>query len=484
MHFPSRRLVGAILILGPALAAISTLTAAGPAAEITTTPPVAPVSSAHELFITNVGVVDDVRAQAGGPWHFGTMMRNLAGDVTPELFVDRWLLTMISAPPSAPVINGETVYDAGKAAAVAEFRNRWPKLASGALDLDQSPFRLLAIVNRPDLVKTDEFGPTAFGEARFIYGAYDPIGLTPQRFFVIFEFGVPADSCSKILEWANRWHGLGAFTLGSSAYNAALQAITDSIVLRDPNSSAPNQSHLLQFRSNEIELLDTVGDLVWNLREWNLIAAGSNPNQALLKPVTTKQTPHFSYVTTPAGRQVLQEYLDQNQAAILAGTHTVPDVFASPSAGNVGFETGNAINTCSHQTPSATCGISNQQCASSGTKWWAPGYVPQCNGTPAEGQIRHLFALQTCSGCHSRETGVQFTQVSNRTFGQEAVLDRFLTGNGYPINDTFFGAALPHTFGELAHRTYVLTRMLGLNCNENPLDELQSIQAEMGSRVH
>jgi hypothetical protein len=219
------------------------------------------------------------------------------------------------------------------------------------------------------------------------------------------------------------------------------------------------------------------------LREWNLIATGPDPNLATLKSVTAKQTPHFTFLQTSGGRDILREFLDQNRTAILDGTHVVPDTFVSSSSGPVSFQTGDARNDCGHPMPTGNCHSGNPLCLGFGTRWWAPGYVPQCNGSVADGEVRHKFALQTCSGCHFTETGVNFSQVSNRLTGQESSLSSFLTGVGYPIDDVFFGSALPHSFGDLDHRASVLTRMLGLDCNGNALQDLQDMQGEMGSRV-
>ena len=114
--------------------------------------------------------------------------------------------------------------------------------------------------------------------------------------------------------------------------------------------------------------------------------------------------------------------------------------------------------------------------------------------TVIKAEVRHKFALQTCSGCHFHETGTPFKMVTNREAGQDSQLSKFLTGIGYPINDAVIPNALDgggtmvavtHSFNELQARADKLTRMLGLACGSpSALTELQEMQNEMGTRVH
>lgn len=436
----------------------------------------------QELLVRHVSVVEDpVRTAPGGCWHFGTMLRNIAGDQAPGRFTHTWLQTLITPQ----TVNGVPFFDPARAAGFTLFRDRWPKLGNGLPDVDQSPFRLLAIVNRPDLLQVGPNGPTSFGECRFVYGAFDPLAPAGQELlFVIFEFDVPAAGCAAVKNLALAWHAMGSLALPSPAFNAALQTITDSIVQRQPGSLRINQSNLKQLRSNEFGLLGS--NLVWELREWHLVP-NQQQNDGALTTTTTKQQPWFSFLGTAPNRQILADYLQSARPAILAGTHVVPD-HVPANGGLVAFQAGSAINTCSHPAPANGCTISNAQCGGNGTKWWAPGFVPQCNGTVADGEVRHKFALQTCAGCHGHETGAQFTHISHRAPGQASNLSKFLTGVGYPIPDLFFGAALPHSFNDLQHRATVLQRMTSLDCAgvgaNAPGVVLSGIRAETGSRVH
>jgi len=450
------------------------------------------IDPSRELMVIDHRVLDDARALGAGPWSFGTLMTRLAGSEDPAVFVEHWFDTLTQPQ----IVNGVSVFDVDKAFAFAQFRFQWQSASAAAepegpsLLMRLAPFRLLAIVNRPDLVKVGPNGITQYGEGRFVFGAYDiESPSTVHNFFVIFEYGLPAESCADVLDWATRWHGLSAYAIESESYRAALQAVTDSFTLPSVLTSKPNGSLLNQLRTNEFDLGD---DFFWNLREWNLVDHGT-PDFATLDTVTTKQTPHFAYLNTTAGRTILQQYLDQNSVDILAGIHVVPDYFQTTGFGVRSFQSGDAENSCFHPQPHVV-GLCN---GAKGTRWWAPGYRGQPEEAPVSvvtADVRHKFALQTCSGCHFQETGTGFTMVSARQVGQESQLSRFLTGLNYPINDAVIPNALDaggtmvpvtHSFNDLQARAGKLVRMLGLNCQiGSALGELQTIQAEMGTRVH
>ena len=79
-------------------------------------------------------------------------------------------------------------------------RPQTPALRAGeSLDMAKSPFRLLAIVNRLDLRKTDSAGEFHAGEGRFVFGLVDvEAGCMPLEFVVIFEYGQRAESVEEI----------------------------------------------------------------------------------------------------------------------------------------------------------------------------------------------------------------------------------------------------------------------------------------------
>ncbi len=110
------------------------------------------------------------------------------------------------------------------------------------LDMSQAPFRLIAIVNRPDLRLVADDGTAIGGEGRFVFQVLGPTlavnalagavevmdaTVTPQKFTVIFEYSLPVARASDTLVWARRWHGLGALPFGAD-YNATLRALTNA----------------------------------------------------------------------------------------------------------------------------------------------------------------------------------------------------------------------------------------------------------------
>ena len=85
-------------------------------------------------------------------------------------------------------------------------------------DLANAPFRLLAIVYRPDLGVVDGNGTIrSAGEARFVFTALDlskvrPLDeASPLPFTVIFEYGLRASDRDGVKAWAERWHRLAAW---------------------------------------------------------------------------------------------------------------------------------------------------------------------------------------------------------------------------------------------------------------------------------
>jgi len=337
----------------------------------------ASVDSSRELFITDVGVVDDRRAQNGGPWSFGGLMTRLAGDVDPEQFVAAWADTLTNTP----IVNEDTTMDDpgfidGKEAAMEKFFASWRVRSAGpGFDLDTAPFRLLAIVNRPDLLSLSDGDVQSAGEARFVFAAVDPSDPDPthaaagsRKFFVIFEYGIPAESCTELKGWHQRWHDLSQLPIGSPRYKAALELVTNDFTLPDPTYPAPNGAKLNQLRSNEFFL--TTDSFFWDLREWNLIRPPDGPWQALLTSVTTKQTPSFQYIDQPARNLALRAWLEANTWEIRNGVHEVGEKIGGPRS--PAFLGGMAVNDLVSQLRPPNV---NSLPPVAGTLWWAPRYA-------------------------------------------------------------------------------------------------------------
>ncbi|MCE9671734.1 hypothetical protein LY474_28390 [Myxococcus stipitatus] len=325
-----------------------------------------------ELMITDVSVVDDpVRTAPGGAWHFGTVMREMAGGQDPSELVRAWLKTWLTKQ----MVNGLEIPP--RPEMQTQILGPWEARSGGPskpLDFNSAPFRLLAIVNRIDL-RHEGFQA---GEGRFIFGAVAPDGA-PLEFTVILEYALPGGSAQAIQAWAEDWHALGAVRVGSAGYNARLQALTDRFSKAGVMSGRHVGSALNQIRTNEIQLEEP-----WEMREFVLSPLG-------LLPTTVKLTPANHFENT----RMLADYLMQNQSDVLAERHEVPN-----SLGGIPFLGANALVPLDFF-------------------WRAPN---------VSNEVRHKFSINTCSGCHAGETQTEFLHVSPRQAGQASVLSPFLRG--------------------------------------------------------
>lgn len=353
------------------------------------------VDIARELMVRAIPVVEDptrttwngsLADPKAGAWHFGRLMTQLAGPAqNPSDFTREWL----SKWESPQLVNGINVPARTNIGPLVI--GPWPKLPDGRLDLTRAPMRLLAIVNRMDL---KNLASGNAGEGRFVFGVLDGAGNQTQ-FTVIFEYRLPAANQAELDQWANRWHALSTFPIGSPDYNNALQDVTDRFT---GTIGAPSLS---QLRTNEIALTSP-----WELREFRIDA------NAKLAQVTVAQTANLPLNQSPP----LADWINQNQAAILAGTHQVPLQF-----------NGQPFRAGAAETPF-------------GIFWNSPGIISP--------DARFLFSVNTCNGCHAGETNTTFLHVGPRNPGFEAPLSGFLTG--ITVNDPVNGT--PRTFNDLAAR--------------------------------
>ncbi len=360
------------------------------------------VRTAQELAIRDTSVVDDPRRTSfdapatdpsRGVWTFGRLMRDLAPTpesapaLTEQVFRS-WLQNQ--------TINGFQV--AARPAMQSVVLDSWPRTPDGLLDLDRSPLRLLAIMNRVDL---RDLSRGDAGEGRFVFGVLGA-GANPEQFTVILEYRLPASTTDDVLGWANAWHALSTHPFPSEEYNAALEAITTRFARRGAAPGRPNGSALNALRTNEIAL-----EPRWELRQFGLSAASG-----LLEPRGVDLTPDLGF----NGSDRLARFVNQNAPAIIAEQFSVPAQFeGSPFLG------GSVFNDL--------------------VAWTAPGIL--------DNEARFHLSLNTCNGCHgSQETNTGFLQISPRFPGQSATLSPFMTGT--TVSDPVTGA--PRTLNDLGRR--------------------------------
>jgi hypothetical protein len=377
-----------------------------------------------------------------GPWSFGLLISNIANTavtgITPSDFVLRWLQSY----QFAQTINGDTVQ--AVSAVQSQIVSPWQTATAaeggfppGAVDVAIAPFRLLAIVNRVDLRDNSTYGgPEPAGEARFVFENLGQFSTneTPSPFTVILEYAVPLHGCDQVQAWGAQWAALNALPLPSAAFNNALQAITDQFSKAGQNSAQlPNMSAIAQIRAN-----DDLGPQLWESREFNLDSSG------FLVETAVKATPADRYNNTTD----LLAFINSVPAP---GKYcTLPPLTAAPSI---------SIPVIFNGKP-----FLGGYAPSEGEPgmFWTPPYLSVSTCC-----VRHILSLNTCNGCHSRETGNGaaangFTHVKPRNFGVQSSLSGFLTGTS--VLDPSGCTSDIYNYSDLARRVQDLNSLVTCGC--------------------
>lgn len=392
------------------------------------------VDAHRTLVVTDPSVLGDCTRTtdactgAGAPlgkWTFGYLMQQLAGTVDPAVFTKSWL----DQWGADQTVNGFTV--AKRPHMKDDIVANWPTTASGALDLARAPFRLIAIVNRIDLAENLIYGSGSAGEGRFVFQALGPPPLCrPLDFTVIFEYGIQKAGCSELRDWAQQWVALGTQPFPSAAYNAALEVLTEQFV--HPAGA------LSQLRTNEIALA-RLGDNTWEMREFHLTGGA-------LVETTVRRTPAFKFNLT----QTLADWANANP-----GTPTSPvDVPRDYPTGMPFLGATGVMDTTDFF-------------------WKGP---TDTSISPSD--ARHALSLNTCNGCHARETQTPFTHLklsidattttsttlpstcTNTAAVGTVDLSGFLTGEDVP--DPVTGVS--RHFGDLDNRRTILASIANRSC--------------------
>jgi hypothetical protein len=399
------------------------------------------VDENRSLLIKDLSVVETA-SQLDGVWDFGSLIKGLAGSDDPKVmsdFVLDWLETFNH--DGSLVVNGFPLLK--KPIAQQRSLDNWKEL-SGCIDGEPctlnfgiAPFRLSAIVNRIDLTKLDGNNlPLDAGEVRFVFSLYNVLtGKAPEHdleidFSFIFEyeqFLSSTDPHNRFTEWrelARDWHTLGMIAHGKS-YNLALQNLVQDKIKINAMPNKPNGSALNQLRTNDAK------GFLWKLREFHI-----EPHTGKLNVVPVAQTPDGTFI----GTERLGNFINQNEEAILTGSHTIPLSFKGEP-----FQAGEA-----------PVGI--------------PFDAPNINNSEA----RHKLALNTCSGCHQHETPTFFQHVPTRQSGEETKLSGFLTGK--TKTDPVTGES--RFFNELLTRKIILQEIIKAEPTI-PLSHVRSIEAQL-----
>jgi len=402
----------------------------------------APTSIADSLMITDTTVVQDFDktwscptggaspvGNATGEWTFWQLMENIANgsaatsDYIKQLF-DHW--------NSVQVVNSHNVN--ARPNVYQSIIEQW-EIRSGGLGAtllpEHSPFRLLGIVLRADLRGGGGvYGGGDAGEGRFVFSLHDGnCNSMPKT--LILEYKVPIAGCSNVRSWAQDWKALAS----SVNYNDDLAALTKVFSDAGANPSAPNQSAISQLRTNEF----LAGSPLWELREFVLPSSGG-----FLTETTVKQEPHVASNNSP----LLANYVNANWPALVgppAGQHEVTELHLGTP-----FLAGAAPAPLLWNVPSAMLTVPT-----------TPSPITPLPATIRDDALFQL-GLNTCSGCHTVETGTGFAHLHyNTPPGVSAILSGFLTGTSLP--DPRNGA-IPRSFNDLARRAADLDAAASMAC--------------------
>jgi len=436
-------------------------------------PPVPTFDVTRTLMITDPAVVEDPSrtfnpcapaASAGTPlgtWTFGYLMTQMANQAATGTDPADLVLDWLSTWSTSQVVNG---FGVTKRPTISDIIDAWPKVAAtGKLDLAKAPMKLLAIVNRIDLAGNASYGNVGGAEGRFVFGVLTPTCGT-RPFTVILEYGVPRRTCSSLRDWAIAWRNLDGMTPGTSAYDAALEALTEQFAHANADPTKLAGSAIDQVRTDENALHPPgTEDPEWELREFTLgLAAGG----VRLGAATVKQTPDENFNGERGGGRSadLATWINANEAALLAGTATVPVNLPFPPGDH--FLAGSTlnfftfINGTNHKDYWTAAGITNNQ-------------------------ARHKMSLNTCNGCHGEETHTGFLHVHPTTFGSPASLSGFLTGTTVPDPVV---PSTSRTFNELASRAVRLEEIADSTCGKLSLVKAAAQQVfplpPLGLRPH
>ena len=397
----------------------------------------AAIDADRSLLIRDLGVVEDAtrtRASCGqasmGVWSFGHLMEQVANTpvtgVTGAQFTRAWLDLWLTEQ----VVNGWSV--SPRWATGLRLLDPWIAASGGPdmpLDLSRAPFRLLAIVNRVDLRHQAAYGGSSGGQLRFVFMFMAPgEGCRATPFQVIFEFTVPAVDCMDQQAWARRWKDLDRLPIGTPAYNAALEAITQHVVAANAAPGRPNGSALQVIRTNESHLAplpEYGGD--WEFREF---VVDARTHRLRMGPLA--QTPAYGL----SDATQIAPYVNGHAAAIDAGTHVVPLTYPA----GLPFRAGSLIY---------------------------PRFSYRSAPEIADPHIRHRFSIATCDGCHGAETLTNFSHVGTAPIGTPAPLSGFLTGIWAP--DPVDVTPVRH-FADLERRAADLDAFVNTPCFVSPLD--------------
>jgi hypothetical protein len=306
------------------------------------------------LLIRDLSVVGETTA-TNRPWVFSSLFARAVAPAEPESALKGWLEEWTVKKS----VNGYPL----RSRSIGSLISLWPKSTRFNLIPEKAPFRLAAIVMRPDLVEGNLRKP----EIRFIYSGYNRRVGKSIPFTIIFEFellGAEVDS-HGVPRWAHTLIQLQSLPWGDP-FNNALQEATEQLTGR-----------LLQVRTNEFYL-----DSPWELREFHPDKNG------YLRLAPTAQTPDWSLQNS--NHSDFKIWAEAHRDQVLKGTYNLSKHFLGGSAPlpNEGFS-------------------------------WL-------RNLGWEESLRLGVSKNTCNGCHGGDTNTRFTHIAPRENGARSKISDFL----------------------------------------------------------
>lgn len=244
---------------------------------------------------------------------------------------------------------------------------------------------------------------------------------------------------------------------GTVAYNNALQHITDQFKQSCTNPAKPSQNSINQIRTNEFFGVPTA----WELREFHLSSEGGlitvpvqmEPNgrfNSQSSPSTDADGVRFAtYVNSHASQIAINRYVVPETIPVALGTTSPVIPFLGPSSFNPDF--GEPVK---YWDRTSTTG---------------PGYIN-------DDEARHIFSLNTCSGCHAMETNTNFVQINSGFLTSITVTDPANRPSSSPAS---------RTFNDLASREMDLSNLLNRRCfNFGLIDLSKTLFFKLINMVH
>lgn len=485
----------------------------------------------RELFITHPSVMDDTRAKYPGPWSFGGLIQEMAGEEKSGECIIAWLETWVFGQ----TVNGSTVPP--RPGIIEKVIVPWQKrdgfdpksMKPWVPKIENAPFRLLAIVNRMDLCASGV--ADTFGREREQWKA---AGKEPL-------FDALVERATRSTQFAD---GMARKKITVPVLTALDVASFDT---RSPGVGRPQSRGFGPYGAPQGDqfgegrfIFGAVGEngqpLPGNwtvIFEYRLLDRNVDRKAAGKSPVSEWANRWHSLTFLDPGTAA---YAEQLEKVTRSFTHSVPRGAANVSVGQVRtseaafgpgrefrqfkLSDGKLVPEPLAQTPAPEFGKKDgpetrllAEFLREGSLLVRSGIhavpltfqarnelVPVMGGSaiiPADKPdfrwdvqhrvdrtVRRVFSLNTCTGCHAGETACTTgLHVSPRAEGASAVLSEFLRMDGRSLHTFDKIASQKIEFHEMNERAEIFSALLDTN-DTRRMENLRTVLRERLGRSH